>query len=33
MKRALHVLSWVVFVAVLGIAGLMLIPSILGYDR
>jgi signal peptidase len=33
MKRVLHVLSWVVFVAVLAIAGLMLIPSLLGYDR
>jgi signal peptidase I len=32
-KRALHVLSWVVFVAVLSIGALMLIPSLLGYDR
>jgi signal peptidase I len=29
----IRVLKWVVFVAVLGIAGLMLIPTLLGYDR
>jgi signal peptidase I len=32
-KRVLHVFSWIAFVAVLSIAGLMLIPSLLGYDR
>jgi signal peptidase len=32
-KRVLHVFSWIVFVAVLSTAGLMLIPSLLGYDR
>jgi signal peptidase I len=32
-RRILHVLNWVAFWAVIAVAGLMLVPSLLGYDR
>ncbi len=32
-RRILHVLNWVAFCAVLLVAGLMLVPALLGYER